>query len=78
MVGQCYAWGSVLGGSAAEPIDPAGAVQQRVFRMNVKVDELIQVGVGLRASGSPAPSGWGRLRARRYPAKVVGLAPERE
>jgi hypothetical protein len=31
-------------GAVAETIDPAGAVEERILRVNVKVNELIQAG----------------------------------
>ena len=40
MIGQRDGRRSVLGRSAAKAIDPAGAVEQRILRVDVQMDEL--------------------------------------
>ena len=42
MVGQSDGGCPVFGGPAAEPVDAAGPVQQRILGVNVKMDELFQ------------------------------------
>ena len=42
VVGQRDGWGAILGGSLAKAVDPARPVQERVFRVHVKMDELTQ------------------------------------
>lgn len=44
MVGERDPRGTELGRTAAQAVDSAGSVQERVFRVNVKMDELIQAG----------------------------------
>jgi hypothetical protein len=43
MVGKSDGRSSVFGGSPAEPIDSAGSIQERIFGVNVKMDELFQL-----------------------------------
>jgi hypothetical protein len=42
VIGEGNGWGFELRYSTAKPIDAAGAVEERVFRVNVKMYELTQ------------------------------------
>jgi len=42
MIGESDGRSTILGAPAAEVVDPAGAVEQRVLRMDVKMNELAQ------------------------------------
>ncbi len=43
MVGEGDGRGPVLGGPPAEPVDPAGPVQKRIFGVYVEMNELSQL-----------------------------------
>jgi len=49
VIGQRDRRRAVFGGAAAEPVDPAGPVEQRVLRVNVEMDELFEAGFLARA-----------------------------
>ncbi len=42
MVGKGNAGRTVLGRTATEAVDPARSVEERIFRVNVKMDETVQ------------------------------------
>jgi hypothetical protein len=44
MIGKCHGRGTPLGCLTAQPIDPAGAVEERIFGVDVQMDELVQAG----------------------------------
>ena len=42
MIGQGYGGSAVIRAPAAEIVDPAGPIEQGVFRVNVEMNELTQ------------------------------------
>ena len=89
VVGQRNAGGAVLGGSAAEPVDPASSVEERIFRVYVEMDETIQTRflwdgrascsrLGAKAPRRMLEPGVRRQSKRYGLTKVMGLGGRRE
>jgi hypothetical protein len=60
VIGERDARGTVIGSAAAETVDSASPVEERILRVNVKMDETIQAGflralTGRRHSASSVP-----------------------
>ena len=83
MIGQCDALTAEFGRTTAQTFDATRAIEQRIFRVNVQVDELIQTGLpsGRKRIESFQTEPWRRTpdgrrvvrdRTRAAPARALG------